>query len=780
MKIPKNSVLLFLSLSATAHARQINHNIPRPFLVRHEQQEIKPIFAAQILKIRGGDEETATVPSSTQTDDVAQNEEEQEDGEGEDLEVRVHAAMKKLGLSFGGQDDDKNSDIGGEECKDGVCTIPTETSNKPKEDVKTMTTRIAKDMNIDESIVYAAIGATLKPGDGDEESRLNEDAARVMIQNEVDAIQRVMEDCEEVKELVAEGHDKTLSRRALAFADMNIEIARAILSADEEDGKVEEAAFYAAEEERQALEEAEKKRQEKLKPTELKTVTVNSNFDPTKPGNMGAATPVVPKSTPKQPPQGAPTPAKKENVVFQATSSNFQKVVLESPVPVLLDVYADWCGPCKALTPALEEMAVKAGGMFRLVKLNTDKERNISSALEVTSLPTVFAMKDGKIVNSFKGMPRSDTFMQDFMMGLFGAAEFKPTVTAEEKKKNDELSNKLIKIAGAAGFSFSQRERLQVRTNAKLDELVKVRGDMADAEESAKVLRSLLTNVISDPFDMKFRRVNLQNKVISARVGVFAPAITILKSAGFANDEGNPQNALILGKGKKIVNVAPLVVARDAIDKWIDMNRRAIATAARKKKDEIARLKLLEEAEEVEEDEYDDEDEEEAEIDLNVCALKVRVEGKNKIHDISLQADDPLRTIIESLPVKLPDDEEYQFTCAARRLSVKSSNSEAMEQSLRHHRLAPAASIVIGVVKKKEESENTSSIKERAAARKKKTKGEHTMQSIGIYAKDDNLKAELIDGGGGVWYEHDISSDGEAENADDEEKIQDESTESTE
>lgn len=62
----------------------------------------------------------------------------------------------------------------------------------------------------------------------------------------------------------------------------------------------------------------------------------------------------------------SPTPAKKEDCVFECTSANFQKLVLESPVPVLVDVYADWCGPCKQLTPLLETAAMKSGeiGLF--------------------------------------------------------------------------------------------------------------------------------------------------------------------------------------------------------------------------------------------------------------------------------------------------------------------------------------------------------------------------------------------------------------------------------
>lgn len=399
--------------------------------------------------------------------------------------------------------------------------------------------------------------------------------------------------------------------------------------------------------------------------------------------------------------------------------------------------------------------------MFRLVKLNTDEERSISGGLEVTSLPTVFGIKDGKIVNCFKGMPRDENYMRNFMMGLLGAGAFDPAPTTKEKEKYEELSKKLINIAGASGFSFSQRERMQVLTNRRLDEIVDLRGDMSDAEESAKIVRSLLSNVIRDPFETKFRKVNLENKIISARVSEFAPAVSILKSVGFKVDEDSDTESLILGKGKKFVSVAPIVVARDTIDKWIDMNRRAIATALRKKQDELARVKLLEEAEEIEES--DSEEEEVPEIDLNLCKLKLRVEGKNKVHDIELDADEPLHKIVDEVKslVKIPKEEELTITCAARRLIVKSSDAEAMAKTLRESKLTPAASIVIkigsGVQRK------STNLKERAAARKEKSKGEHTMQSIGIYAKDDNAKGELIDGGGGTWYEQDVTTDDEGE-----------------
>lgn len=568
-----------------------------------------------------------------------------------------------------------------------------------------------------------------------------------------------------------EGHDITLSRRALAFADMNVEVARAILVADEEDAREEEeemAKFIAEreEEEKRAQLRAESE-QKKKEEAAMKTVTVDANFDPSKPaGGMGSGSVSGVRPAASKAPQGAPTPARKEDVVFQATSENIQKLVLESPVPVLLDVYADWCGPCKALTPALEEMAIKGGGLFRLVKLNTDEERNLSAALEVSSLPTIFGFKDGKIVHSFKGMPRDEEFMRNFMMGLLAGGGFKPAPTEQEKEKYDELSNKLIKIAGASGFSFSQRERLQVRTNSKLDELVDVTGDMSEAEESAKVVRSLLSNVIRDPFDERFRKVNLENKAVAARVGAFAPAVAILTSVGFKDDEGSPTKSLVLGKGKKFVSTAALLVARDTIDKWIDINRRAIATASRKKKDELARERLLEEAEEVESDIEEDDDT--PVIDSNACNLKLRIEGKKKLHDLTLSADDTLQSIIESLPIQVPEGEEITITCTARRLIVKSSDEEAMGKTLRESKLTPAASIVVKIGSGALKTESSSSLKERAAARQQKSKGEHSMQSIGLYAKDDNAKGELIDGGGGTWYEQDVTDD-EAEVAPEEE-----------
>lgn len=415
----------------------------------------------------------------------------------------------------------------------------------------------------------------------------------------------------------------------------------------------------------------------------------------------------------------------------------------------------------------MEEMAVKSGGIFRLVKVNSDNERPVSSALEVTALPTVFGIKNGKIEHFFQGMPRSEEAMKSFMMGLLmPGGKFDPPLMAEQKAKYEELSAKLAKVAGAASFTFSQREVLQDRISRQLDALVEAQnGDLVDTEESVQILRSLLSNIIRDPSELKYRKVNLANKILAAKVAKFSPAVAILKSVGFKQADND---TLVVGKGKRILNVAPLTVARDYLDKWIDQTRYDVAKAARKRRDQ-EELKRLEE-EGAFEEEYD-EDEEEAEIDTSKCALKVRLEGKQKFHEVMLDADAPLQSIIKNVPVLAKQQEEMRITCVAKRMVVKSFDSEAMNKSLRDYGLVPAATIVVKVGEDaaKPSSSSTSSLKDRAAAQKKRKRGSHTMQSIGVYSSQDNAKGELIDGGGGTLFEHDVTSDEEDAAAEEEE-----------
>lgn len=91
--------------------------------------------------------------------------------------------------------------------------------------------------------------------------------------------------------------------------------------------------------------------------------------------------------------------------VFDATTETFEAEVLQKSlqVPVLVDFWATWCGPCKTLGPILEKLAGDYHGAFELAKVDVDKEQEIAGAFQIRSVPTVFLVKDGQIADGFPG-----------------------------------------------------------------------------------------------------------------------------------------------------------------------------------------------------------------------------------------------------------------------------------------------------------------------------------------------------------------------------------------
>ena len=89
--------------------------------------------------------------------------------------------------------------------------------------------------------------------------------------------------------------------------------------------------------------------------------------------------------------------------VITTTESTFDAQVINSDVPVLVDFWATWCGPCKALSPLLDKLADENGGKIKVAKLDVDSNRAIALKYNVNSLPTLLVFKGGEVVSTKVG-----------------------------------------------------------------------------------------------------------------------------------------------------------------------------------------------------------------------------------------------------------------------------------------------------------------------------------------------------------------------------------------
>lgn len=91
------------------------------------------------------------------------------------------------------------------------------------------------------------------------------------------------------------------------------------------------------------------------------------------------------------------------NVIKLGSIEHFKPHVLEADVPVLVDFYADWCGPCRSVAPVLEQLAGEMEGRAKIVKVNVDDLPELSQRFKVQSIPTLLLFRDGALIDSMVG-----------------------------------------------------------------------------------------------------------------------------------------------------------------------------------------------------------------------------------------------------------------------------------------------------------------------------------------------------------------------------------------
>ncbi|MFY0183471.1 thioredoxin [Stenotrophomonas sp. PUT21] len=243
--------------------------------------------------------------------------------------------------------------------------------------------------------------------------------------------------------------------------------------------------------------------------------------------------------------------------VFDATTETFETEVLQKSLqtPVLVDFWATWCGPCKTLGPMLEKLAGEYHGAFELAKVDVDKEQQIAAAFQIRSVPTVFLVKGGQIVDGFPGaVPEGqlrEFLTQHGVVPLEAAPEEAETVDAPPLDPQAQVD-----VLRAAIAAEPDKEEL------KLDLALALLQTGATAEATA-LIDALPANLSTDD-----RAVRARARLEFASALQQAPAAEVLDARIAANGDDL--------QARHLRGVQLLLSGQDAaaLEHFLDMLRR--------------------------------------------------------------------------------------------------------------------------------------------------------------------------------------------------------------
>ena len=179
---------------------------------------------------------------------------------------------------------------------------------------------------------------------------------------------------------------------------------------------------------------------------------------------------------------GDDLPAAPADIIKETDTANFKADVIEASaeVPVIVDFWAPWCGPCKQLGPALEKQVRAAAGMVRLVKVNIDENQELAAQMRIQSIPAVYAFKDGQPVDGFTGaLPEGQ--IKSFIDKLIGDAKSPIDVALEEAKAALEAGDEIT--AGAIFAKVRAQDPANADAIAGIVRAAIAAGDAARARE---------------------------------------------------------------------------------------------------------------------------------------------------------------------------------------------------------------------------------------------------------------------------------------------------------
>jgi putative thioredoxin len=243
--------------------------------------------------------------------------------------------------------------------------------------------------------------------------------------------------------------------------------------------------------------------------------------------------------------------------VFDATTETFEAEVLQQSMqtPVLVDFWATWCGPCKTLGPILEKLAGEYNGAFRLAKVDVDKEQEIGAAFQIRSVPTVFLVKGGQIVDGFPGaIPEGQ--LREFLK----KHGVEPGLAADDAAEPEEIAplDPHAQVLTLRKAIESEPEKPELKLDLALA-LLKI-GAAAEAEI---LLDALPANLATDE-----RAVRARARLGFAALLKDAPPVEVLDAALAANPDDL--------RARHLLGVQQLMTGKPqaALEQFLEMLRR--------------------------------------------------------------------------------------------------------------------------------------------------------------------------------------------------------------